>query len=242
MTIRALIADDEALSRRAVRQLLERHRDVEIVAECADGDRARSAMQSLDPDVAFLDVRMPVQSGLDVARSRGEGRGPLVVFVTAYDQFAIPAFEVDAVDYIAKPLTEGRFDAALDRVRERLRLRRAAGRAGRMRLLVSRVGARDILIPIESIEHIEADDVYASVVARGQRFLVRRALDALERDLDPALFVRVHRSFIVRVDRIAELRRERDGSTRALLRDGATIPVARRRRAALSSLLATARD
>ena len=126
--IRALIADDEALSRRLVHQLLERHADVTIVAECGDGEEARSAIATERPDVVFLDVRMPVESGLSVARARDAKSGPLVVFVTAYDSFALPAFETDAVDYLTKPLAEERFDAALDRVRERLRLRHHAER------------------------------------------------------------------------------------------------------------------
>src|SRR5206468_869123 len=114
--------DDEALSRRLVHQLLERHADVAIVGEAADGEAARNALAELKPDVVFLDVRMPVESGLDVARSRPSRTGPLVVFVTAYDKFALPAFETDAVDYLTKPLNEERFDAALERVRDRLRL------------------------------------------------------------------------------------------------------------------------
>lgn len=236
MTIRALIADDEALSRRLVRQLLERHDDVEIVAECGDGERARVAMASLDPDVVFLDIRMPVESGLNVARSREETDGPLVVFVTAFDQFALPAFEVDAVDYLAKPLTEDRFDAALDRVRKRLLLRRRAAPSGMLPYLVTRIGTRDVVISLDDIDYIEADDVYAAVVVRGRRHLVRCALDALERQLDSSLFVRLHRSSIVRIDRIAETRRKRGGATSLVLRDGTVLPVARRRRAVLSAL------
>jgi two-component system LytT family response regulator len=238
MMIRVLTADDEALSRRLLRQLLARHEDVTIVAECADGETARAAISSLHPDVAFLDVRMPLETGLDVARARDSTNGPLVVFVTAFDQFALPAFEVDAVDYLAKPLTEERFDAALDRVRERLRLRRAAAASGGPDHLVTRVGSRDLVIPLDSVDYIEADDVYAAVVAHGTRHLVRRSLDALAGQLDAGLFVRVHRSYIVRLDRIVEARRERSGIARVVLRDGTVLPVARRRCAALSATLA----
>lgn len=245
-TIRAIVADDEALSRRLVHQMLERHADVAIVADCTDGAATRDAIEALSPDVVFLDVRMPVESGLDVARHRDPSTGPLVVFVSAYDKFALPAFETDAVDYLTKPLTEERFDAALNRVRERLRLRRlasaasTASRAGsenrtHLTHLVSRVGSRDVILPLETIDFIEADDVYAAVLADGKRYLVRTALDALERGLDPALFARVHRSYIVRLDRVREIRRV--NGAELVLADGSVLPVSRRRRAALEGLL-----
>jgi two-component system LytT family response regulator len=239
--IRCVVADDEALSRRLVHQMLERHADVAIVADCADGAAAREAIDALSPDVIFLDVRMPVESGLDVARHRAPSLGPLVVFVSAYDKFALPAFETDAVDYLTKPLTEERFDAALNRVRERLRLRRLAASATveddrpQLTHLVSRVGLRDVIIPLEAIDFIEADDVYAAVFADGKRYLIRTALDALERSLDASLFARVHRSYIVRLDRVREFRRTNGGEL--VLADGRALPVSRRRRAALESLL-----
>jgi two-component system LytT family response regulator len=247
--IRAVIADDEALSRRLVHQLLERHADVVIVAECADGAEAREAIATHAPDVIFLDIRMPLESGLDVARSRGGLAGPLVVFVTAYDRFALPAFEADAVDYLTKPLTELRFDAALDRVRQRLHERSSAAKLERLATpepsmaqrfaphLVSRVGTRDIIIPLESIDYIEADDVYAAVIAHGKRHLVRTALDALERSLDPSIFVRIHRSYIVRIDRVTEIRRDKKSGPELVLECGASIPVSRRRRGIIDTLL-----
>lgn len=239
--IRVVIADDEHLSRRLVHQLLERHDDVVIVAESGDGAATREAINSLSPDVVFLDVRMPLASGLDIARSR-TASGPFVVFVTAYDRFAVPAFEADAVDYLTKPVTEERFDAALDRVRDRIRLRRlaaaadpAAGHSPYLSHLVSRVGARDIIVPLETIDFIEADDVYAAVVASGKRHLVRTALDALERGLDPAVFTRVHRSYIVRIDRIREVKRT--NGAELVLGNGVVLPVSRRRRAALEAVI-----
>jgi two-component system LytT family response regulator len=249
--IRALIADDEALSRRLVHQMLERHADVVIVAECADGQDAREAIARSAPDVVFLDIRMPLESGLDVARAREPGTGPLVVFVTAFDRFALPAFEADAVDYLTKPLTEERFDATLDRVRHRIGERRKAGEYERIAErnggvtespryvphLVSRVGARDVVIPLETVDYIEADDVYAAVVARGRRHLVRTPLDALERVLDPALFARIHRSYIVRLDRVTEIRRDNRSRPELVLDGGVALPVSRRRRATIDTLL-----
>ena len=229
--MRVIIADDEPLSRRVVEQLLERHDDVQVVSQCADGEAVREAIAELQPDVLFLDIRMPVASGLDVARARDPRTGPLVVFVTAHDEFALPAFDVDAVDYLTKPLVEDRFDAALVRVRDRL-----AGRRMYLPHLAARVGNRDVIIPVDGVEYIEADDVYAVVNAEGRRYLVRSSLDTLERALDPSRFARVHRSFIVRLDRIREIRRQSEGGAELMTATGVRIPVSRRRRAAIERI------
>ena len=246
--IRALIADDEELSRRALRQMIERHADVDIVAECGDGAEAQDAIAALGPDVAFLDIRMPLATGLELARGRADRGRTLVVFVTAFDSFALPAFDVDAADYLTKPLTEARFDAALARVRERVQLRRDADRLGvdddaaaerRSRYashLVSRVGMTDMVIPLDAIDYIEADDVYAAVVSRNKRHLVRTPLDGLEQQLDPTQFVRVHRSYIVRIDRVVALRRRGRGGAELALASGMALPVSRRRRARVAEL------
>jgi two-component system LytT family response regulator len=250
--IRALIADDEALSRRALHQLLARHADVEIIAECRDGAEAREAIEALEPDVAFLDIRMPLETGLDVARRREHRAKTLVVFVTAFDKFALPAFETDAVDYLTKPLTESRLHATLDRVRERVKTRRDAERfveiadasvgepAAYPSRLVTRVGLTDVVIPIDTIDYIQADDVYAAVVSRAKRQLVRAPLDMLEQSLDPRVFVRVHRSYIVRIDRVVALRRRPRGGAELVVEGGAVLPVSRRRRARVAQSLGRA--
>jgi two-component system, LytTR family, response regulator len=229
--IRALIADDEPLSRRAVQQLIARHADITVVAECADGEAAAQAILRLQPDVAFLDVRMPISSGLDVARESDPHRAPLVVFITAHDEFAIAAFDVAAIDYLTKPLVDERFDTALQRVRDRL-----SGRRVYTPHLVARSGTRDFIVPVEDIDYIEAEDVYASVVAQRRRRLVRAPLDLLERTLDPRLFARIHRSYIVRIDRVKEI--HRDGGTLRLIVAGAALPVSRRRRTMVEAILA----
>ena len=245
--IRALIADDEDLSRRALQQLLRRHADVEIVAECRDGAEARVALQRLEPDVAFLDIRMPLESGLELARVRDKRVKTLIVFVTAFDKFALPAFDADAADYLTKPLTEIRFDETLQRVRERVRVLRAAEHladpvqpaAPRRKYapyLVSRVGTVDIVIPLETIDYIEADDVYAAVVSRTKRHLIRTPLDALERTLDPRVFARIHRSYIVRIDRVTAVRRSAGGGAEIVIGSGTVLPVSRRRRARVAEL------
>jgi two-component system LytT family response regulator len=242
--IRVLIADDEALSRRALHQLLERHADMEIVAECSDGAEAREAMAAFEPDVAFLDIRMPLETGLDVARSRQHRRKALVVFVTAFDKFALPAFEADAADYLTKPLTEARFDETLERVRERIRIRRDADRVVEQITpptkyashLLTRIGSTDVVIPVDTIDYIEADDVYAAVVSRSKRQLVRTPLDTLEQSLDPDVFARIHRSYIVRIDRVVALRRRVRGGAALVVASGVVLPVSRRRRARVAGL------
>ncbi len=244
--IRTLIVEDEPLSRRALRQLIARHPDVEIVGECGDGVEAEAALETLELDLLLLDVRMPERSGLDVARSRGSGRSaPLVVFVTAFDQFAVPAFETEAVDYLTKPVTEERFDATLRRVREQLELRRLASGAELgaryVDRLVTRVRDRELLIPTDSVDYIAADDVYAAVHAAGRRHLVRVSLDMLETRLDPAAFLRVHRSYIVRLDRVTAVRALPGGRRALVLASGATVPVSRRRRATIDRALARRR-
>lgn len=243
--IRALIADDEDLSRRALQQLLRRHSDVEIVAECRDGGETREALHLHKPDVAFLDIKMPLVSGLDLALSRDAQT--LVVFVTAFDKFALPAFDADAADYLTKPLTEARFDETIERVRRRIHARQVAEQALRarasgvrrqyLRHLLARVGQLDVIIPLDVIDYIKADDVYAAVVVHPKHHLVRTSLDALEEGLDPRAFTRIHRSYIVRVERVAGVRRRPGGRTEVVMTCGAVLPVSRRRRSRLSELL-----
>jgi two-component system, LytTR family, response regulator len=237
--IKALIVDDEPLSRRAVDQLLARHADFVVMGECVDAVAAREASERTKPDVMFLDVRMPGLSGLELARDNGEAL-PLVVFVTAFDEFALPAFEVDAVDFLRKPITQQRFDSAVDRVRERIRLLAAAkpGRADRpgyLERLVTRVRDEDVVIPLDYVDHIAADDVYAIVHSGGRRYLVRSALDTLEKELDPAVFIRVHRSHIVAVRSIVAVRRTK-ACREVVLRDGTIVPVSRRRHSQLRAI------
>jgi two-component system, LytTR family, response regulator len=241
--IRAILADDEALSRRALEQMLVRHPDIEIVARCDDGAAASDAIATLRPDVAFLDIKMPLASGLEVAHMAG-GR-PLVVFVTAFDRFAVPAFALDAADYVVKPLTEERFDATLARVRERLRARDAlaiAASPATPRLtgvsqLIARVGMTELIIPTATIQYACAEDVYAMVTCSAGRYLVRTPLNQLQRLLGGGAFLRVHRSCIVRIDCVVAVRRRAHGGMDVVMADGAKLPVSRRRRASLRRLL-----
>jgi len=242
--IRVLVADDEPLARRGVRQLLAPHPDIEVAGESRNGPETLRALDALSPDLLFLDVQMPEMDGFAVLRARGADRMPAVVFVTAHDQFAVKAFEAHALDYLVKPLNVARFDAALQRVREQLRLREAAERAARLSALLAERDQRsadrlvvptpsgELVLPSAEIDWVSADDYYACVHAGSRQYLLRESLSSLEERLDSRRFIRVHRSAIVQIDCIRELR-----SNELTLTSGTTVPVSRRRRAALERLL-----
>ena len=247
-TIRVLVADDEPLARRGVRQLLAAHPDMLVVGESRNGPETLRAIEGLAPDLVFLDVQMPEMSGFDVLRARGPERMPAVVFVTAHDQFALRAFEAQALDYLVKPLNVERFEAALSRVRERVRMVAAVDLAARLSALLAAERAAGIdrlvvpaadgerVIPVDEIDWIGAEDYYACLYVGGRRHLTRESLSSLEARLDARQFVRVHRSAIVRVDRIRRLRTALRGDT-LILHDGTTVPVSRRRRRAVQARL-----
>jgi two-component system, LytTR family, response regulator len=251
--IRAVIADDEPLARRGIRQLLGPHPDITVVAEARNGRETVRALRKLKPDILFLDVQMPVLDGFGVLREIGAAHMPVVIFVTAYDEFAVRAFDAQALDYLVKPLAEARFKEALARTRERLRSAEAVELSRKLSALLAareRERARErILVPTpggelvldaDEIEWIEADDYYAAVHARGGRHLIRESLASLGQRLDGERFVRAHRSAIVNLDRVREVRGE-GGELLLVLRDGARVPVSRRRRARVNRLLHRAR-
>lgn len=255
--VSALIVDDEPLARRGIRQLLEAHPDVVVAGECRNGREAVRGVRALRPALVFLDIQMPGMDGFDVVREIGADAMPEVVFITAFDDYAVRAFETHALDYLVKPVSQMRFDAALARVATRLRERNALATADRFRrLLVERqqAAARMAAVPetiavptagglvvvaMDDIDWIEADDYYAAIHARGKRLLIRESLASFEERLDTSRFVRVHRSAIVAVARIAELRQGRGGvrGSVVLLRDGTRVPVSRRRREGVAMAL-----
>jgi two-component system LytT family response regulator len=255
--IRAVIADDEPLARRGIRQLLAPHRDVTIVAEARNGVETVRALRTLQPDLLFLDVQMPELDGFGVLREVGAEHMPAVIFVTAYDDFAVRAFEANALDYLVKPVEEARFAQALERTRERLRSAEAVAVSRKLSALLalhergrgaSGASAARLLVPTsngelvldtDEIDWIEADDYYAAIHARGRRHLIRESLASLEQRLDAGQFVRAHRSAIVNVDRVRELRsaNESAAETVLILRDGTRVPVSRRRREQVAAAL-----
>ena len=214
--LRALIVDDEPLSRRGVRQLLAAWPMVEVAGEARDGREAITMIRALKPDLVFLDVQMPGYDGMDVVQAIGAD-ARAVVFITAHEQFAVRAFDAQAVDYLVKPLSEPRFRVAMTRVLERLR------NAPVPRLSVPTEGGERLLGPQE-IDWIEAEDDYAIIHAGTRTYRIRQSLGALE-DLLGAGFARAHRALLVRLAQVREL--TTDG--RVILRDGTELPVSRRR-------------
>jgi two-component system LytT family response regulator len=244
--IRLLVADDEPLARKLVRQYAATCDGVEIVCECADASALSHAFDSTSVDAALLDIRMPGPDVFDVlAELSGKIRLPGLIFATAYDKYAVRAFEVNAVDYLVKPFTELRFAEAVTRLRERRqpggqppdipRLLRDLGRRPD-RLLVPD-GARMVPLLISSIAWIKAEADYARIHSGGRSFLVYRTLSDLEARLDPAEFLRVHRSVIVRLDQISEVRPADSSRYYVTLADGTRLVVSRGRAAALKRLI-----
>jgi two-component system LytT family response regulator len=216
--MRALIVDDEPLARRGVRVRLRKCSDIEIAGECGDGLSAVEKILDLSPDLVFLDVQMPGMDGFEVLRSLPEKNMPSVIFLTAYDQHALRAFEVHAVDYLLKPVDDRRFSAAVDRARKVARSSSKTEMAERiLKMLgreseefvsrfVVRTGPRIQIVLAEDTEWIGAAGDYTELHVHGRSHLLRETMNSLERKLDPAKFLRIHRSRIVRTDCILELR------------------------------------
>ena len=252
--IRALIADDEPLARSVVRGLLAGYADVDVVGESRDGTETLGAIRSFAPDLVFLDIQMPGLDAFDVLASLGDGNSPVVVFVTAYDDFAVRAFEAAAVDYLVKPFTDDRFHRAMTRVRRQVAASDTQAMAQAFSALLDRqnvppkylqrilvtTGTRSVSVRVADILWIEADDYYARLHVRGASHLVRQALTSLEGRLEPDRFVRVHRGAIVSIDCVRELKRGDRGQLDVVLVDGSRIAVSDRRRDSVLARLGAA--
>ena len=238
--MRVAIVDDEPLARLAVKVRLARHADLELVAEYGDGDTATAGLAAIRPDLVFVDIEMPGRSGLDVLAALPRAQRPMAILLTAHDNFAVRAFDLAALDYLLKPVDDDRLDEALDRARLALPYR-APGNAAPVawtRSFAVRVGARTVLVDADDVERIEADGDYAMLHAGGKTYLVRERLQALALRLDPARFQRVHRSSIVRLDVIAELRALTNRDALLRLRDGTLLRASRTYMPALTEALA----
>jgi two-component system LytT family response regulator len=224
--IRALIVDDEPLARQRLEDLLTRQDDVEIAGTADTGPAALEAIRSLNPDLLFLDVQMPGMSGLEVAESIGAERMPVTIFTTAFDRYAVKAFEMAAVDYLLKPFDDERFAQALARARK------AIGDPGPKYLQRIGVEGRGQLrvIPVEAIDYITASGPYAELHIGGRTLAHRERMQMLEERLDPNVFFRIHRSAIVRLDRIETLLKAPGGDYAVRLKDGTKLSVSRARR------------
>ena len=240
-----VIVDDEEPARAVLREYLADQPAVEILAECRDGFEAVKAVADLKPDLLFLDIQMPKLDGFEVVELIGSE--VKVVFVTAYDEHALRAFEVNAVDYLLKPVSPERFAATLDRVRKRLGvvpplpltgLLSSVRPEGRhLERIVVRQGARVEVLPVEKLDYVQAQDDYIGLHSEGRSLLKQQALSDLEASLDPGRFVRIHRSYLLNLDRLARLDLEGGESRVAILRDGTRLPVSRAGYARLKTLL-----
>jgi two-component system, LytTR family, response regulator len=224
-----IVADDEPAARRGVRQLLAAFPEFAIVGECRDGREVLAALDRLHPDVLFLDIQMPEVDGFEVIRRRTPERMPAVVFLTAYDRFAIRAFDAEAHDYLVKPVTEVRFAATMRRLARRLGPGAALAREPQIVVSTAR-GTR--VVPLRDIDWIEAADNYARIWMGDRSFLLREALGQLEGRVRRHGFARAHRRALVRIAGVRSLHIDKDDTLVAVLECGASIPVSRRRRAA----------
>jgi two-component system LytT family response regulator len=237
--MRAVIADDEELARGFLREMLRAHPEIEIAAECANGFEAVKAINELAPDLLFLDIQMPKLDGFEVLELITHR--PAVIFVTAYDQYAMRAFDAQAIDYLLKPFSAERFERALDRVkshagngRDIFHLASPAALAASVRSpgqwperIVLRDGARVHIIAIDKLDYAEAQDDYVALHSEGKTYLKQQPIGSLEAMLDPARFIRIHRSAIINLDRVARIEPYSKDSRIAILSDGTRLPVSR---------------
>jgi two-component system, LytTR family, response regulator len=268
--LRVLVVDDEPLGRQRLLDLIARDGTLEVIGAVADGGAAVAAIRSLAPDLVFLDVHMPQMSGLEVLREIGAPQMPATVFVTAYDQYAVHAFEAAAVDYLVKPFTDARFDEAVNRVRRQIGLARREqmhealsahlhanvaspsghralvparepGTPGFLERIAVQMRGKMRIVPVAELDYISASGQYAELHAGQHRYFVRDSMQRLEERLDPAQFVRIHRSVIVRLSLIRALLRSGGSEYQVELAGGLRLPVGRSRREALEHRLGRAR-
>jgi two-component system LytT family response regulator len=250
--IRVLIADDEPLARRGIRQLLEPEADFEIVGEAANGLLALSCCRELSPDLIFLDIQMPLLDGFSFLERLGAGALPEIVFVTAYDEHALHAFEAGALDYVLKPTDPERFRKTLERVRRRILAGESVQLENKLASLISNLRApgenyperiavreneRIRFLEVEKIDWISSQGNYVEIHAAGEKFLVRETMDGIEKKLNPRSFLRIRRSAIVRIGQIKELRPLFGSEFEVVLKNGLRLNSSRRYRKNLDALL-----
>jgi two-component system, LytTR family, response regulator len=224
--IRTMIVDDEPLARSSVSVLLRRDPDIEIVGECGSGRDAVTEIRDKKPDLLFLDVQMPECDGFDVVEMLGAELPPAIVFVTAYDQYALRAFEAGALDYVLKPFDNPRFERALGRAKEKVLRSNEAPR--RLERVAIKSTGQILFLNAGEIDWIEAADYYACLHVGPRTHLLRRSLAELEEDLDQSAFCRIHRSTIVNLSRVRMLTVDEEGEHEVLLMDGTKLKLSRR--------------
>ncbi|HEX5835116.1 MAG TPA: response regulator [Pyrinomonadaceae bacterium] len=230
---KALIADDEPAARRGVRQLLAVFPQFVIAGECRNGAEVLAALNTSTPDVVFLDIQMPGIDGFEVIKRRTVERMPAIVFLTAFDQFAIRAFETEALDYLVKPVSEARFAATMKRLEKRLR---SSSKPQRETIVVTTSRGATVL-HLNEIDWIEAAGNYTQLWVGTRSYFLRESLQLLEERIQPHGFIRAHRSALVRLEAVRELRRTRAAGLVAVLGSGVRVPISRRRSASFTAAL-----
>jgi two-component system, LytTR family, response regulator len=252
--IRALVVDDEPLARDMIREMLEDDSEVEIIGECANGREAVEAIKSLTPDLVFLDIQMPELGGFEVLESFEHQTTPYIIFVTAYDQYAVRAFEVHAFDYLLKPFDRERFDTAWQRVKAQIKLDQSGERdrhilelleelktgPHHLERLVIKNGGRVFFINVQDVYCIESEGNYVKVYDNQKGYLLRETISSLEEQLDPRQFRRVHRSAIVKIDRIKEMQPWFHGEYRIIMENGKQLTLSRNYRSNFQRALGNA--
>jgi two-component system LytT family response regulator len=234
--LRALVVDDEPLARSNVTVLLERHADIELIGECGSGAEALETVRNTKPDLLFLDVQMPECDGFDVLEILGADLPPAVIFVTAYDEYALRAFEAGVLDYLLKPFDDARFTLAVERAKEKL-ARHDSKRAAQIDRIAVKSAGQVRFVEIREIDWIEAADYYACLHVGTKTHLLRRSMTDLGRKLDAQIFCRIHRSTIVNLDRVRGIDFDQSGEYAAILGDGTRLRLSRRYRKELQSRL-----
>ncbi len=260
MSLRAIIVDDEDLARRGIRALLKRAGDVEIVSECANGEEAIRAINATEPELVYLDIQMPGKTGFDVIGALPEAKCPHVIFVTAFDRFAVRAFEIHALDYLLKPVNETRFSESLARARATIAGARDGSIVRRFWQMTQELGAspgqdlsspladripvktngRVVIVNVAEIDWVEADGDYVSVHVGPKSWMLRETIAAAEARLALSGFVRIHRSTLVNIYRVRELLPLSKGEFTVVLLDGSELKLSRNYRFALERLLGKA--
>ena len=251
-----MIIDDEPLARQRIEDLLRRESDVDIVGSVDNGGDAPGEIVAKNPDLVFLDVQMPGRSGIEVVAEVGAERMPVTIFVTAYDQFALKAFELAALDYLLKPFDDERFEQALRRARQEIEHRDAGRVANQLAALLQNTPPAEPrylerlavetrgqvrVVPVDKVDYITADGPYAEIHIGPGAFAIRERMHALEERLDPTEFFRIHRSAIVRIDRIDAFMKKPGGDYSVRLKDGTELSVSRNKREELERLIGMSR-
>jgi two-component system LytT family response regulator len=261
--IKTLIVDDEPLARRTIRDLLETDPEIEIIGECGSGSEAVNFLRKQSPDLLFLDIQMPGMNGFEALSTIEHERIPAIIFVTAFDQYALKAFDVHALDYLLKPFSDDRFWEALRQAKSHVEMREinklsqgllallgeqavgeisATRRKSYLTRFMIRVTGRVIFINAGDVDWIAADDYYIKLHTGGKCHLLRMSMNELEEKLDPKKFLRIHRSTIVNFDRVKELHQNPNGEYTVVLKSGAELKLSRNRRERLEELLTSGYD